>query len=212
MPKITKIEIQKNNKDRVNIYLDGEYALAINAELIYKENLKVKDDVDISKLQEIAEKESYIRCEESAIKIIERSYKTEKEIRDKLKQKGYEEKQINNSIDFLKEYNFINDNTYAKAFIKDKLSSKGSQKIKYDLMKKGIAKDIIEENLIKVDKNEEKEVALNVGRKKYESIRRKESDNYKLSGKLYRFLISRGYAYDIVKDVVKEIMSLDEFE
>ena len=212
MPKITKIEIQKNNKDRVNIYLDGEYALAINAELIYKENLKVKDDVDISKLQEIAEKESYIRCKESAIKIIERSYKTEKEIRDKLKQKGYEEKQINNSIDFVKEYNFINDNTYAKAFIKDKLSSKGSQKIKYDLMKKGIAKDIIEENLIKVDKNEEKEVALNVGRKKYESIRRKESDNYKLSGKLYRFLISRGYAYDIVKDVVKEIMSLDEFE
>ena len=212
MPKITKIEIQKNNKDRVNIYLDGEYALAINAELIYKENLKVKDDVDISKLQEIAEKESYIRCKESAIKIIERSYKTEKEIRDKLKQKGYEEKQINNSIDFLKEYNFINDNTYAKAFIKDKLSSKGSQKIKYDLMKKGIAKDIIEENLIKVDKNEEKEVALNVGRKKYESIRRKESDNYKLSGKLYRFLISRGYAYDIVKDVVKEIMSLDESE
>ena len=212
MPKITKIEIQKNNKDRVNIYLDGEYALAINAELIYKENLKVKDDVDISKLQEIAEKESYIRCKESAIKIIERSYKTEKEIRDKLKQKWYEEKQINNSIDFLKEYNFINDNTYAKAFIKDKLSSKGSQKIKYDLMKKGIAKDIIEENLIKVDKNEEKEVALNVGRKKYESIRRKESDNYKLSGKLYRFLISRGYAYDIVKDVVKEIMSLDEFE
>ncbi len=85
MPKITKIEIQKNNKDRVNIYLDGEYALAINAELIYKENLKVKDDVDISKLQEIAEKESYIRCKESAIKIIERSYKTEKEIRDKLK-------------------------------------------------------------------------------------------------------------------------------
>ncbi|MFR1381075.1 MAG: recombination regulator RecX, partial [Clostridium neonatale] len=200
MPKITKIEIQKNNKDRVNIYLDGEYALAINAELVYKENLKVKDDVDISKLQEIAEKESYIRCKESAIKIIERSYKTEKEIRDQLKQKGYEEKQINNSIDFLKEYNFINDNTYAKAFIKDKLSSKGSQKIKYDLMKKGIAKDIIEENLIKVDKNEEKEVALNVGRKKYESIRRKESDNYKLSGKLYRFLISRGYAYDIVKD------------
>ena len=212
MPKITKIEIQKNNKDRVNIYLDGEYALAINAELVYKENLKVKDDVDISKLQEIAEKESYIRCKESAIKIIERSYKTEKEIRDKLKQKGYEEKQINNSIDFLNEYDFINDNTYAKAFIKDKLSSKGSQKIKYDLMKKGIAKDIIEENLIKVDKNEEKEVALNVGRKKYESIRRKESDNYKLSGKLYMFLISRGYAYDIVKDVVKEIMSLDEFE
>lgn len=212
MPKITKIEIQKNNKDRVNIYLDGEYAFAINAELVYKENLKVKDDVDIVKLQEVAEKEAYIRCKESAIKIIERSYKTEKEIRDKLKQKGYEEKQINKSIEFLKEYNFLNDNTYAKAFIKDKLASKGTQKIKYDLMKKGISKEIIEENLLKVDKNEEKEVALNLARKKYESIRKNESDNYKLSGKLYRFLISRGYGYNLVKDIVKEIMSLDEFE
>lgn len=212
MPQITKIEIQKNNKDRVNIYLDGEYALSISAELVYKENLKVKDEVDIANLQVVAEKESMIRCKESALRIIERSYKTEKEIRDKLKQKGYEEKQIDNSIKFLKEYNFLNDNVYAKSFIKDKLNSKGSQKIKYDLMRKGIAKDIIEENLMGIDKSEEKEVALNIGRKKYETIKKKESDNYKASGKLYRFLISRGYSYDIVKDVVKEIMSLDEFE
>ncbi len=148
----------------------------------------------------------------SAIKIIERSYKTEKEVRDKLKQKGYEEKQIENSIEFLKEYDFLNDNIYAKAFIKDKISSKGSQKIKYDLIKKGISKNIIEENLVEVNHDEEKKAALTIGRKKYESIIKKESDTYKLSGKLYRFLISRGYAYDIVKDVVKEIMSLDEFE
>ncbi|MBE6070825.1 MAG: recombination regulator RecX [Clostridium butyricum] len=212
MPKITKIEIQKNNKDRVNIYLDEEYALSISAELVYKENLKVKDEVDISKLQVVAEKESMIRCKESALRMIERSYKTEKEIRDKLKQKGYEEKQIDNSIKFLKEYNFLNDSVYAKAFIKDKLNSKGSQKIKYDLMRKGVSKDIIEENLMDIDKSEEKEVALNIGKKKYDAIKKKESDNYKASGKLYRFLISRGYSYDIVKDVVKEIMSLEEIE
>lgn len=212
MPKITKIEIQKNNKDRVNIYLDGEFSLAIYAELVYKENLKIKDEIDIVKLKEIAEKEAYIKCKESAIKIIERNYKTEKEVRDRLKQKGYEEKQINSSIDFLKEYNFLNDDSYAKLFIKDKLGTKGSQKIKYDLMKKGISKEIIEENLINIDKCKEKESALNVARKKYESIRKKESDKYKLSGKLYKFLISRGYGYEIVTDVVKKIMSLDEFE
>jgi regulatory protein len=36
MGKITKIEIQKRNKERVNLFLDGEYAFSISAELVYK--------------------------------------------------------------------------------------------------------------------------------------------------------------------------------
>ena len=37
---ITKIELGKRNKERVNIYIDNEYAFSISAELVYKENLK----------------------------------------------------------------------------------------------------------------------------------------------------------------------------
>ena len=33
---ITKIEVGKRNKERVNIYIDEEYAFSISAELIYK--------------------------------------------------------------------------------------------------------------------------------------------------------------------------------
>ena len=62
MAVITKIEIQKRNKERVNIYLDGEYALSISAELVYKENLRVKDNIDIDKIKSVADKEAYIKC------------------------------------------------------------------------------------------------------------------------------------------------------
>ena len=137
---ITKIEIQKKNKERVNIYLDEEYAFSISAELVYKENLKVKDVVDIEKLKSVADKESYLRCKNSALKIIERSYKTEKEVIEKLQMKGYEQNHIE------------------------------------------------------------------------ASIQKSENDTYKISGKLYRFLISKGYTYDVVKEVVKDVMSIDEFE
>ena len=212
MPKITKIEIQKNNKDRVNIYLDGEYALAINAELIYKENLKVKDVVDIEKLKSVADKESYLRCKNSALKIIERSYKTEKEVIEKLQMKGYEQNHIEASIEFLKEYKFLNDDYYAEAFIKDKLNSKGSQRIKQDLIKKGIPRDKIEEKLEGIDKSAEKNTARVLANKKLRIIQKSENDTYKISGKLYRFLISKGYTYDVVKEVVKDVMSIDEFE
>ena len=211
MAKITKIEIQKKNKERVNLFLDGEYAFSISAELVYKEGLKTNNEIDSEKLKVLAEREGLIKCKNSALRIIEKSYKTEKEVRDKLILKGYDENSINKSIEFLKEYNFINDSNYTKAFINDKLKSQGSQKIKYTLIQKGISIDSIDEELSNLNKENEKSIAINIAKKKLDIIKKKESDNYKISGKLYRYLISKGYEYDITKEVVKEIMSLDEF-
>ena len=212
MSKITKIEIQKRNKERVNLFLDGEYAFSLSAELVYKEGLKTNENVDGIKLKALAEKDTIIRCKDSALRIIERSYKTEKEVRDKLKLKGYDENSINQSIKFLKEYNFLNDDNYTKMFIKDKLNTQGINKIKYGLIKKGVSKEIIEKELSNVDKEDEKTIALNLAKKKIITIRKSESDNFKASGKLYRFLMSKGYSYDVVKDVVKEVMTVDDFE
>jgi len=211
MSKITRIEIQKRNKERVNLFLDGEYAFSLSAELVYKEGLKTNDEIDSDKLKILAERENFIRCKESALRTIEKTYKTEKEVRDKLKLKGYEDNSINKSIEFLKEYNFVNDDNYTKIFIRDKLNSVGSQKIKYTLIQKGIEKEIIEEELSNLNKENEKNVALNIAKKKLNIIKNKENDNYKISGKLYRYLISKGYGYDVTNEVVKEIMSLDEF-
>lgn len=211
MSKITKIEVQKRNKERVNIFLDGEYAFAISAELVYKEGLKVNCEIDSKKIRTVAESENFIKCKETALRIIERTYKTEKEVRDKLKLKGYDENSINRSVEFLKEYNFINDSNYAKAFINDKLKSIGSKKIKYSLIQKGITKEIIDKELSNLDRENEKNIAFNIAKKKLSIIKKKENDNYKISGKLYRFLISKGYEGDVISDIVKEVMSLEDF-
>lgn len=212
MSVITKIEIQKKNKERVNLFLDNEYAFSISTELVYKEGLRVNLNVDIEKLKDLAEKEEMLRCKNSAIRIIERNYKTEKEVRNKLIEKGYNENAINNAIDFLQKYNFLNDNTYTKMYVKDKLNSQGSNKIKYTLMKKGISKEMIEEELQNIDRDDEKKVAMELAQKKLSSIKKSENDKYKISGKLYRFLTSKGYNYDIVKETVKDVMSLDDFD
>mgnify|MGYP001316322471 CR=1 FL=1 len=212
MAKITKIEIQKNNKTRVNLFLDDEYAFSLSTELVYKENLNKNDEIDSEKLKILAQREHLIRCKESSLRIIEKSSKTEKEVRDKLKLKGYEDNAINKSIEFLKEYNFINDNNYIKAFISYKLKSEGSQKIKYALIQKGIPKEIIDEQLSNLNKVNEKNTALNIAKKKFDIIKKRENDNYKISAKLYRYLISKGFEYDITNDVVKEIMSLDDLQ
>ena len=210
MAVITKIEVQKRNKDRVNIYLDNEYAFSISMELVYKESLKPKMEIDVERLKDIADKEGYLKCKNTALRIIERSFKTEKEMRDKLKEKEYTDNQIEKTIEFLREYNFINDESYVKAYINDKLASRGRQKIKYDLIKKGVGRNLIDEKLSCIDSDDEKNTAFNLAKKKYNSIKKSESDTYKLSGKLYRFLMSKGYNYELVKDVVKEVMNAYE--
>lgn len=52
-----------------------------------------------------------------------KTYKTEKELRDKLTEKGFEEDTIKRAIEFLKEYNLLNDEKYAEMYIKDRLRS-----------------------------------------------------------------------------------------
>ena len=206
---ITKLEIGKRNKERVNVYIDGEFAFSLHAEIIYKESLKVNDKVDLERLKKMAEEDNYLKCKNSAIRIIERSYKSEKEIREKLLLKEYENKTIDRTLEFLKEYNLLNDEKLTSMYVKDRLRSEGKNKIKFSLIRKGISEDLIEEELSKVDDDNLRETAYNLGLKKYNTLLKRENDKYKLSQKLYRFLMSKGYGYDLISEVVKEIMKTE---
>ena len=184
---ITKIECGKRNKDRVNIYIDEEYAFSVDMEIVYKEGLKVKDSVDYDKLKKVIEEDNYIKCKNAAIRIIERSYKSEKEIKDKLLKKEFDNKTVNSTLSFLR--------------------SQGEKKIKYSLMQKGISEELIYRELDKISNDDLEDTAYNLALKKYGILRNKENDKYKLYQKLTRYLIGRGYGYDLVSRVVKKIIN-----
>ncbi|WP_291653507.1 recombination regulator RecX [Clostridium sp.] len=207
---ITKIEVQKRNKERVNIYIDNEYSFSLSAELVYKEALKTNEKIDLEKIKSIAKEDDYIKCKNAALKIVEKSYKSEKELRNKLLLKGYDNLTIDKTLNFLKEYNFLSDTNYVKMYVKDRSRLQGKKKIKYDLIKKGINDNLIEEEISNIDEEEEREVAYNMALKKYNVLSKRESDKYKLSQKIYRFLLSKGYDYDIVSYVVKRVTNTDD--
>lgn len=205
MNKITNIEDQKRNKERVNIYVDNDYAFSLSKEVLIKEKIKINDIIDMEKLQKVSKEDNFMKCKNAALRIIERTLKTEKEIREKLVLKEYDEESINRSIDFLKEYNFLNDESYARMYVRDKSKGQGKNKIKYSLIRKGLDEEMIIEELSKIDSEEEENIAYEMALKKYNTIQKRESDDYKLSQKLYRFLISKGYGYDVASRVIKKI-------
>lgn len=207
---ISKIEVQKNDKSRVNVFIDEEFAFACSADLVYHYSLEKGKKVDLDLLEEIIEEDNYLKGKNYALKVIEKSYKSKKEMEDKLLNKGYGEKTVIRIIAFLKEYNFINDEKYAETFIKEKLSSNGKNKIKYLLLKKGISEDIIQNKLNSIKEDDEKAHALKLAEKKYVSLIKSESSFEKIYKKLGDYLVSRGYDFDIVKSTLNEVIKRED--
>ncbi len=212
MGKITSIEVQKKNQNRVNIYVDNEYAFACDAELIYKHGIKKDSSIDVQEISEIVKDDEFIKCKNSALRTVEKAYKTEKELTDKLKERGFEEDTIYKTLSFLKEYNLINDEKYAQMYIKDRLRTQGRNKIKYALIRKGISEDMLSEKLANIDSEDEDDTAFKLAEKRYNILKKKESDKYKLSQKLFRFLLSKGYDYDCCNKVVRRLTNNELME
>ncbi len=210
--KVTGIEAQKKNTDRVNIYIDYEFSFACSLELVYKYKIQKGNKIEEESIIEITEEDNYFKGKNDALKCIERTYKSEKEVIDKLLDKEYEEKTINRVMEFMKEYNFVNDSRYANAYIKEKMNGAGREKIKFALKNKGIPEHIIEEKLNLLLEGNEKVVARELAKKKLNILIKNEKDKNKLYKKLGDFLVTKGFNFEIVKEVVPSILKEVTFE
>lgn len=206
MKKITKIEYQKNNKDRVNIYLDDKFEFGIDLNIMIKYSLSKNMELDDEFITKILIEEDKIKAYNYAVSILSRSAKSEKELRKKMSEKGYELEFINITIDKLKINKYIDDNDYSDRFIHDKInfSKYGKRKIKDALNNKGIDRQIIEEKLSLISTDDEISRALTLGEKKLNSLTKE--DKLKKYMKLSNFLIGKGFEYETVKKVVSKLL------
>ncbi|WP_426349518.1 recombination regulator RecX [Alloiococcus sp. CFN-8] len=207
---ITKLEVQKKNKNRINIYIDDEYKFACDEEIVYRYKLTKGKKVDVKEIEDIAEEDNFIKGKNYAFRIIEKSYKTKSQVIDKLISRGYDEKIINKIMRLMEEYNLIDDKVYVKAYIKDNLSKQGKMKLLYNLKSKGIKEEIIQSELKNIDDNSLEEAAYNLAEKKYQQLIKRETDAFKITQKLSTFLLSRGYGYDMIKKVSRRLLEQQE--
>lgn len=163
-------------------------------------------DIDKDYLEKIIDEENYIKCKNDALKSIERSYKTEKEIITKLIQKEYSEKNINKAIEFLRQYKFVDDYRYVDLYLKERMKKQGKKKIKYELLKKGIEENIINDKLDSISGECEIFNMDILARKKYSILIKSEDNSFKIYGKLFNYLSRLGYNNSMINDVIKNIM------
>ncbi|PIH00869.1 recombination regulator RecX [Clostridium combesii] len=204
---ITKIEVQKRNKDRVNVYIDEEFNFACSSELIYYHNLKKGKVIDKNSLNDIIKEDNYIKAKGYALKYIEKSLKIESQVKEKLYLKEYDEDTVNKVIRFLKDYDFIDDDKYCDMYIREKLNIYGRNKIKYTLLNKGVKENIVIEKINNINEEKEKKVAYKLAEKKYKIMILREKDKFKIYKKIWPYIISRGYNSNIAEWVINELKS-----
>ena len=203
MAVITKIEAQKRKEDRVNIYVDEKFFMAIYKELVFTFNLKKGDNIDEEYLNKILKDEMFLKGKNKALNILSKASQSEKKIREKLNE-DFEEDTIDDVIDFLKKYNFINDGELASKIVNTNvnLNKYGKNKIKQNLYNKGIEKSAIDEAISEIDYDAEFENALYLAQKRYDRV--KNEDPKKAYAKIANHLAYKGFNYDIIKSVLKK--------
>ena len=208
---ITKIEQQKNNEDRVNIYVNGEFFTAIFKELVFTFNLRKGDEIDEDNLKSILSDEMYLKAKNKALNILSKADQSEKKIREKLST-DFEENTIDKVIEFLKRNNFINDNLLAQKIINTNLNLNkcGKNRIKQNLYNKGIDSSTINKAISDIDNEAEFENAMYLAKKRYERI--KNEDKRKIYQKLSQHLAYKGFNYDIIKRVLNKLLNFAEYD
>lgn len=202
---ITKIEPQKKNKNRANLYLDGNFACSVSLETAVKCRLKEGLELEKQELDNIISESEKNGCFNSGLKYISKKMCAEKEMRAYLNKKGFSENAVDFAIEKLTGYNYLNDAEYLKAYLNYSRLGKGILKIRYDLKNKGIDENLIDEGLETV-KNGQYNACLMTA----EKYTAKKEINYKTKMALYRFLILRGFENEVVNSAVKTIFNGDE--
>lgn len=208
---ITKIEAQKKDKNRVNIYVNDEFFLAIFTELVYEFNLKKGMLIEKEHLKGILDKEMYVKAKNKALNILSKADQSERKIREKLSNE-FEEYTINEVIDFLKSNKFIDDELLASKIVNTNinLNKCGKNKIRQNLYNKGINSESISEALYEIDENIEFENAMYLAKKRYQRV--KNEDKRKIYQKISQHLAYKGFNYDIIKKVLNKLLNVDDYD
>lgn len=190
------IKYEKKGNNTYKIYLENDQTINIYEDVILKNNLLYKKEIDSNLLEKLStdnEKEDvYNKC----VKYISLRIRSAYEIREYLRKKQIEEPLIELTIDKLNKNNLLNDEKFTSAFINDKLNftTMGPYRIEQELKKHKIDSSIIYKYLSNIDD----ETIDNKINKQITKLIKSNKKKQNIRNKIYTNLLSLGYSNEMI--------------
>lgn len=202
MPVITALEVQKRNKDRVNVYLDDEFAFGLP--IMEAAKLRKGQTLTSTEIDALTDEDAIQKAVDRAMDYLSYRPRSTQEVRQNLVKKEIPESVIDIAISRLERLGYLDDVAFARFWIenRDNFKPMSPRALRYELRQKGVEDNVLDSLLDEiVDVHESAYRAIEKRKWRFKGKTRQEF-KHKLSGTLQR----RGFYYGVISDVIQQLM------
>ena len=203
--RITAIESQAHDPERVNVFLDGAFGFGLGAMLSVDEGLRIGDEVTAERALELRAKDEVGKATTAALALLARRPRSRREVADRLKQKGYGAGAIEAALEKLAGWRYVDDAQFARFWVENREAHKprGKRLLEQELRFKGVDRELVRETIAAAELDEAA-AATELARAKLRSYAG--LDPAVARRRLGSFLARRGYGFDVVKPVLDQVL------
>jgi len=199
--RITAISVQKKNSQRINVFVDSCFSFSVSR--IVGAWLKVDQTISQQKISELILADDLERAFQSAANFIQYRIRSEAEVEQNLKKKGFTEPIINNTVNRLKEAGMVNDEEFARQWVEIRITSKPRSRrlLEYELRQKKVDHLEIQQAIASIP--DELTLAVQAARKKLPQFNNLEKDVF--NRKVSSYLLRKGFSYEVIRKAIGEL-------
>lgn len=212
--KITAIEHQKHDPDRVSVFVDAEFRMGVSVEIAHAAHLRVGDEVTEGRLAEVERRDRGWQAREAALHLLAVRPRAAVELARRLRMKGYEPEVTDEVIERLRELGMIDDAAFAETVVRDRvrLRPSGARRLVSELRAKGVDEGVAREAIrdtLEGEGTNERELALRAA-EKWRTRPGEERDRARR--RLQGFLARRGFGGETIREVIDELLPAGGFD
>lgn len=200
---ITALEIQKRNKERVNVYINGKYALAVT--IAVAAGLRKGQQLSDAEIERLKEQDQRNKAYNHAIYFLGFRARSRAEMKDYLRGKKYPQTVVAEIIDRLAQEGYLDDTDFANTWVqeRERFKPRGERALRYELRQKGVRDEAIEKALSQVDEDESAWRAIEGKLRQWRGL-----DEKTFTKKALGFLSRRGFGYQVARQAVERAWEL----
>lgn len=197
---ITALKIQKRNRQRVNVYLDGEFAFGLAHILVAW--LEVGQKINDEKIAELQAEDGREVAYQQALKLLNYRPRTATEIRRNLEEHKIPEEILISVLDRLHQAGLVDDQRFAQDWVENRteLRPRSRRALAYELYQRGVDREVIDHSLDQLD---DETLAYQAAVRQARKYTHLEWPDFRQ--KMYGFLARRGFNYEVSAPVVAQV-------
>jgi regulatory protein len=148
---ITALKFQQRNKERVNVYLDGEYAFGLDA--IEAAQLRKGQDLSNAEIAALKARDERNQAFNRAVRFLSYRPRSRTEVERYLRGKAIAEDVVVDVIARLEQARYLDDESFARFWVenREKFKPRGQRALRYELRQKGVNERVISDVLSGLD-------------------------------------------------------------